>query len=74
MKVGILGAMDEEIMLLLEHYKDYESICFGGNTFYKIKQNGIIIELGIHLWPCRKHIRDNFRVRGSAWPQSHPLW
>lgn len=43
MKVGILGAMDEEIMLLLEHYKDYESICFGGNTFYKIKQNGIII-------------------------------
>lgn len=43
MKVGILGAMDEEIMLLLEHYKDYESICFGGNTFYQIRQNGIVI-------------------------------
>lgn len=36
MTIGILGAMQEEISPLLEHYKTYETIAFGGNTFYKI--------------------------------------
>ena len=36
MTIGILGAMQEEISPLLEHYKTYETIAFGGNTFYKV--------------------------------------
>lgn len=43
MTIGILGAMNEEIALLLEHYKDYETIKFGGNTFYKVNSNHTII-------------------------------
>ena len=36
MTIGILGAMQEEISPLLEYYKTYETIAFGGNTFYKV--------------------------------------
>lgn len=36
MTIGILGAMQEEISPLLDHYKTYETIAFGGNTFYKV--------------------------------------
>ncbi|MDD6054949.1 MAG: 5'-methylthioadenosine/adenosylhomocysteine nucleosidase [Helicobacter sp.] len=36
MTIGIMGAMQEEITPLLEYYKDYEIISFGGNTFYKV--------------------------------------
>ncbi|WDL74991.1 5'-methylthioadenosine/adenosylhomocysteine nucleosidase [Helicobacter winghamensis] len=36
MVIGIIGAMCEEITPLLEHYKDYETLVFGGNTFYKV--------------------------------------
>ncbi|TLD88229.1 5'-methylthioadenosine/adenosylhomocysteine nucleosidase [Helicobacter sp. MIT 05-5294] len=36
MIVGIMGAMPEEIAPLLAHYQTYESISFGGNTFYKV--------------------------------------
>lgn len=43
MTIGILGAMNEEIALLLEHYKIYETINFGGNTFYKINDKHTII-------------------------------
>lgn len=43
--IAIIGAMREEITPLLEHFKDYESIEKGGNTFYKIthKSHSIII-------------------------------
>lgn len=43
--IAIIGAMREEITPLLEHFKDYESIEKGGNTFYKIthKSHNIII-------------------------------
>ena len=37
--IAIIGAMREEITPLLEHFKDYESIEKGGNTFYKITHN-----------------------------------
>lgn len=37
MKIGILGATSEEIAPLLEYYKDYKSIAFGGNTYYEVK-------------------------------------
>ncbi len=36
MVIGIMGAMQEEITPLLEHYKNYEAIDFGGNTFYRV--------------------------------------
>ncbi|MCI5969009.1 5'-methylthioadenosine/adenosylhomocysteine nucleosidase [Helicobacter sp.] len=36
MIIGIIGAMREEITPLLEHYKEYEEVVFGGNTFYKV--------------------------------------
>lgn len=36
MIIGIIGAMREEIIPLLEHYKEYKEIKFGGNTFYKV--------------------------------------
>lgn len=36
MTIGILGAMQEEISPLLDHYKTYETIAFGGNSFYKV--------------------------------------
>ncbi|QOQ98087.1 5'-methylthioadenosine/adenosylhomocysteine nucleosidase [Helicobacter winghamensis] len=36
MIIGVIGAMREEITPLLEHYKDYETLAFGGNTFYKV--------------------------------------
>ena len=36
MTIGILGAMQEEISPLLKYYKTYETIAFGGNTFYKV--------------------------------------
>ncbi|WP_299549573.1 5'-methylthioadenosine/adenosylhomocysteine nucleosidase [uncultured Helicobacter sp.] len=36
MIIGIIGAMREEITPLLEHYKEYETIAFGGNTFYRV--------------------------------------
>ncbi len=32
-----MGALGEEIAPLLAHYKDYEIVEFGGNTFYKVK-------------------------------------
>lgn len=37
MTLGIIGALPAEIAPLLAHYKDYETIEFGGNTFYKVK-------------------------------------
>lgn len=37
MTFGIIGALPEEIAPVLAHYKDYETLEFGGNTFYKIK-------------------------------------
>lgn len=40
MVIGIIGAMREEITPLLEHYKEYEAIAFGGNTFYKVTLGG----------------------------------
>lgn len=43
MKIAILGAMREEITPILEHYKQYEEITFGGNTFYKIIDNPLEI-------------------------------
>lgn len=36
MKIGIIGAMNEEITPLLSLFDKYESITLGGNTFYKI--------------------------------------
>ncbi len=36
MTLGILGAMQEEISPLLEYYKSYETLTFGGNTFYQV--------------------------------------
>lgn len=36
MTIGIIGAMPEEITPLLTHYRTYETISFGGNTFYKV--------------------------------------
>ena len=38
--IAIIGAMKEEITPLLEHFKDYERVEKGGNTFYKVAQNG----------------------------------
>jgi adenosylhomocysteine/aminodeoxyfutalosine nucleosidase len=35
MKIGILGAMQEEIKPLLEVFKDYEEIKYANNTYYK---------------------------------------
>ena len=40
MTLGIIGALPEEIAPLLAHYKEYETIEFGGNTFYKIQLAG----------------------------------
>lgn len=37
MTIGIMGAMQEEIAPLLEHYKSYTTTPFGGNTFYKVE-------------------------------------
>jgi adenosylhomocysteine/aminodeoxyfutalosine nucleosidase len=37
MKIGILGAMEEEITPLLEIFKDYEKIEYANNTYYKTK-------------------------------------
>lgn len=37
MVIGIIGAMQEEITPLLDFYKDYETITFGGNIFYKVQ-------------------------------------
>ena len=36
MTLGILGALQVEISPLLVYYKNYETIAFGGNTFYKV--------------------------------------
>ena len=36
MTIGIIGAMQEEITPLLEHYQVYETLEFGGNSFYKV--------------------------------------
>lgn len=36
MVIGIIGAMREEITPLLDYYKDYKQVAFGGNTFYKV--------------------------------------
>ena len=36
MNIGIIGAMREEIVPLLDMYGKYESIEFGNNTYYKI--------------------------------------
>lgn len=40
MVIGIIGAMQEEIMPLLEHYQTYEEIPFGGNVFYRVNLVG----------------------------------
>lgn len=36
--IAIIGAMQEEITPLLEHFSDYERIEIGGNVYYKITQ------------------------------------
>lgn len=38
--IGIIGAMKEEITPLLEYYKEYETIKYANNEFYKINING----------------------------------
>lgn len=42
-KIGVLGAMKEEITPLLEHYKTYETVEYGQNTYYIVKQGDIEI-------------------------------
>jgi len=39
MKIAILGAMKEEITPLLEYYKTYETVEYGQNTYYLVKQD-----------------------------------
>ncbi len=41
--IGIIGAMREEITPLLEYYKEYETISYANNEFYKINFNDNII-------------------------------
>lgn len=36
MTIGIIGAMQEEITPLLEHYQDYETIEFCGHSYYRV--------------------------------------
>lgn len=45
MIIGIIGAMKEEIIPLLQHFNEYESVSIGGNVFYKVsyKNSQIII-------------------------------
>ncbi len=45
MKIAIMGAMVEEIEPLLEYFKDYETIDYAKNRYYKInyKDNEIIL-------------------------------
>lgn len=46
MKIGIMGAMSEEITYLLEYYKEYETISFGGNDYHKVKisSDGVVLK------------------------------
>ncbi len=37
MRIGIIGAMREEILPILNHYEKYEEIIFGNQTYYKIQ-------------------------------------
>lgn len=37
--IAIIGAMEQEITPLLEHFSDYECVEIGGNVYYKITQN-----------------------------------
>lgn len=48
MKIGIMGAMSEEIAYLLEYYKEYETISFGGNDYHKVRfsNDGKVLKKG----------------------------
>jgi adenosylhomocysteine/aminodeoxyfutalosine nucleosidase len=39
-KIALLGAMEEEILPLLEHYTNYETVEYAENKYYIIKENG----------------------------------
>lgn len=43
MTIGIMGAMEEEIEPLLEIFKDYESVEYANNTYYKALYKGVEI-------------------------------
>ena len=45
MKIGILGAMPEEIEPLLKIFKDYEEIQYADNIYYKTTYQGLEIYL-----------------------------
>lgn len=45
MKIGILGAMEEEIEPLLNIFKDYETIKYANNTYYTTSYKGLEIVL-----------------------------
>lgn len=45
MKLGILGATSEEITPLLEYYKDYQTIDFGGNRYYQVRLGNAILTI-----------------------------
>jgi adenosylhomocysteine/aminodeoxyfutalosine nucleosidase len=43
MNIGIIGAMRDEILPLLEYYKAYEEIIIGNQTYYKIEYNNHVL-------------------------------
>ncbi|MDR2100295.1 MAG: 5'-methylthioadenosine/adenosylhomocysteine nucleosidase [Campylobacteraceae bacterium] len=45
MKIAVMGAMVEEITPLLERFKEYERVEFGGNRFYTLKYKGIDVTI-----------------------------
>jgi adenosylhomocysteine/aminodeoxyfutalosine nucleosidase len=41
MRIGILGAMQEEITPLLEYFQTYETVQYAGNEYYKVRYKTI---------------------------------